>query len=243
MTEFLRDIEELFDIFYNYQKQQQKLEEINKLKMNDNFAFYEDQIGPRKRKCLDVVKSIDQSDINFLQKMSLNQSNFNTVSTNSANIDIVIGFQSDTSTSENLEISVSFDSALAYLLKFILQQNEVTLKELAMICERYKVSDSAGAAIALAKSRAFGIVTGEDKRYVVDKSKLPRERQKCREEIRNQKQELFEFVDSIFVDRRKNTTMTMLEVNGNYHRQTVIKEHYVIVGEFIQIDQRLYSPP
>ena len=71
MTEFLRDIEELFDIFDNDQKQQRKLEEINKLKMNkDGFALYEDQIGPRKRKCLDVVEPIDQSDINFLQKMS-----------------------------------------------------------------------------------------------------------------------------------------------------------------------------
>ena len=25
--------------------------------------------------------------------------------------------------------------------------------------------------------------------------------------------------------------MTMVEVNGDYHRQTVIEEHYVIVGE------------
>ena len=49
MTEFLRDIEELFDIFCNDQKQRRKLEEIIKLKMNeDDFAFYEDQIGPRK---------------------------------------------------------------------------------------------------------------------------------------------------------------------------------------------------
>ena len=76
----------------------------------DDFAFYEDQIGPRKRKCLDVVEPIDQSDINFLQKMSQKQSNsYNTVSTSSANIDIVLGFASDTSTSKNSEISVSFD--------------------------------------------------------------------------------------------------------------------------------------
>ena len=129
MTEFLRDIEEFFDIFCNDQKQRQKLEEINKLKMNkDNFAFYEDQIGPRKRKFLDVVQPIDQSDINFLQKMSQNQSNSNnTVSTSSANIDIVIGFQSDTSTSENSKISVSFDSALPCSSKSILQQNRVKL--------------------------------------------------------------------------------------------------------------------
>ena len=152
MTEFLRDIEELFDIFCNDQKQRRKLEEINKLKMNeDDFAFYEDQIGPRKRKCLDVVEPIDQSDINFLQKMSQKPSNSNsTVSTSSTNIDIVIGFQSDTSTSENSEISVSFDSALPCSSKSILQQNRATLTELAMVCERYEVSDRAGAAIASA---------------------------------------------------------------------------------------------
>ena len=38
-------------------------------------------------------------------------------------------------------------------------------------------------------------------------------------------------MDSIFVDGRKDATMTMFEVNGNYQRQTVIEEHYVIVGE------------
>ena len=105
----------------------------------------------QEKKCLDVVESIDQSDINFLQIMSQKQSNSNnTVSTSSANIDIVIGFQSDTSTSENSEISVSFDLALPCSSKSILQQNRVTLKELAMVCERYEVSDRAGAAIASA---------------------------------------------------------------------------------------------
>ena len=50
MTEFLRDIEKLFNIFCNDQKQRPKIEEIIKLKMNeDDFVFYEDQIGTRKR--------------------------------------------------------------------------------------------------------------------------------------------------------------------------------------------------
>ena len=102
------------------------------------------------------------------------------------------------------------------------------LKELAMVCERY---DRAGAAVASATLKAFGIVTEEDKRYVVDRSKLRRDRQKYGEEIKNKEQKLFELVDSIFVDGRKDATMTMVEVNGNYHRQTVIEEHYVIVGE------------
>ena len=105
--------------------------------------------------------------------MSQKQSNSNyTVSTSSANIDSVIGFESDASTSENSEISVSLDSALSCSPKFLLQQNRVTFKELVMVYERYKVFDSAGAAIASATIKAFGIVTEENKRYVVDRSKL-----------------------------------------------------------------------
>ena len=38
-------------------------------------------------------------------------------------------------------------------------------------------------------------------------------------------------MDSIFVDGREDATMTMVEVNENYLRQTVIEEHYVIIGE------------
>ena len=92
------------------------------MKINeDDFAFNEDQIGLRRRKCLDVIEPIDQSDINVFQKISQKQSNSNnTVSTSSANIDTVIGFQSDASTGENSEISVQFDSALPCSSKFIL---------------------------------------------------------------------------------------------------------------------------
>ena len=59
-----------------------------------------------------------------------------------------------------------------------------------MVCERYEVSDRVVAAIASATLKAFGIVTEKDKRYVVDRTKLRRERQKYREEIRNKEQEL-----------------------------------------------------
>ena len=38
-------------------------------------------------------------------------------------------------------------------------------------------------------------------------------------------------MDSIFVGGRKDATMTIIKVNGNYYRPTVIKEHYVIVEE------------
>ena len=38
-------------------------------------------------------------------------------------------------------------------------------------------------------------------------------------------------MNSIFVDGKKDATMTMVEVNRDYHRQTVIEKHYVIVVE------------
>ena len=94
-----------------------------------------------------------------------------------------------------------------------LQHIQVMLKELAIVCERYEVSDRAGAATASATLKAFGIVAEEDKRYVVNKSKLQREGKKYKEEIRNKEQELLELVDSIFVDGRKDATMTMVVVN------------------------------
>ena len=82
--------------------------------------------------------------------------------------------------------------------------------KLAMVCERYEVFNKAGAAIASATLKSFGIVSEEDKKYLVNRSKLRRKRQKYREEIRNKDQELFELVDSIFVDGRKDPTMTMV---------------------------------
>ena len=51
-------------IFFVMTKNSDENLEINKLKMN------EDQEGPRKRKGVDVVEPIDQSDINSLQNMS-----------------------------------------------------------------------------------------------------------------------------------------------------------------------------
>ena len=51
--------------------------------------------------------------------MSQKQSNSNnTVSISSSNIDIVLGFASDTSTSENSQILVSFDLALPFQIYF-----------------------------------------------------------------------------------------------------------------------------
>ena len=62
------------------------------------------------------------------------------------------------------------------------------------------MSDRVGAAVGWATLKAFGIITDEDKRHVVDGSKFRGEGQKCTEDIRRKEKDLCEYMDSSFVD-------------------------------------------
>ena len=173
MKKFLSDIEELFDVFCNDKKQLRKLEELHKLRMNEtDFGFYRDQKGPRKEKCLDVVENLEQSDLNFIQKTSQKHST-NMASTSSVNDNMLLSSEcencetdNDNKASELSSMSTSDYETTSSSNKITAQQNRVCLKELAMVCERYEVSDRAGAAVASATLKAFKIVTEEDRRYV-----------------------------------------------------------------------------
>ena len=57
-------------------------------------------------------------------------------------------------------------------------QNRATLKELAIISERYGLSDRAAAALTTAPWKDFAIISYDDTSLVIDRSKLRRERQK-----------------------------------------------------------------
>lgn len=65
--------------------------------------------------------------------------------------------------------------------------------------------------------------------------KLRRSRQKYREDLQQEETKLFDLVDSIFVDGKRDATLIMSEriVNGKprYYRSLDIEEHYVIIGE------------
>ena len=89
----------------------------------------------------------------------------------------------------------------------------------------------AGAAVATAALKAFGTVTESKHKHVIDRSKLRRERTKYREDIRLEEDHLFGLVNSIYVNGRKDATMKSNEQNGKYYLETIIEEHYVIVGE------------
>ena len=95
------------------------------------------------------------------------------------------------------------------------------------MCERYQVSDWAGAGIANSALQDAGIITPSDKLFVMDKNNLRRQRNKYRQEIRV-KNKFFELVNGIYVD---GTLVLTICENGKTFIKTTLEEHYVMVGE------------
>ena len=112
-----------------------------------------------------------------------------------------------------------------------IEQNRSSLREVAVTCVRFGISDRAGAAIATAILKAFGIVTDTNKTNVIDRSKLRRERQKYREEIQKDEELQFGAVDGIYIDGRKDATIISVKKGKSYYRKTIIEEHCVLVIE------------
>ena len=76
-----------------------------------------------------------------------------------------------------------------------------------------------------------GIIEPNDTKFVIDRSKLRRERMHHREEMRKEEKELFGKVDGIYVDGKKDATLVLKEVDGKYSRKVEIEEHIVMVGQ------------
>ena len=198
--------------------------------MNKNdYAFYQDQKGPRQGKCTNAVETLAESDLNFIKKVTSKEKDV--PSTSSINFDSTFDMTeigSDTSESEE---SSSASSINVLFSNQQIEQNRSSLREVAVTCEKFGISDRAGAAIATATLKAFGIATDTNKTNVIDRSKLRRERQKYREEIQKDEELQFGAVDGIYIDGRKDATIISVKQGNSYHRKTIIEEHYVLVGE------------
>ena len=94
--------------------------------------------------------------------------------------------------------------------KSTLQPNRVSLLKLSIVCEKYEVSDKGGVIIASTSStlKAFGIVTAEDRRYVVERSKLRRGSKT--EEMKVDNNSLNSCIPCFF-HKRKDATVLMAE--------------------------------
>ena len=100
------------------------------------------------------------------------------------------------------------------------------------MCERYQLSVRAGAAIATSTLQEMGMVTDKDKLLVIDPSKLRRERERCREEIRQEEISNFKFIAGLYFDGREEATQVIVErPNGKMCRSTQLEENYVLVGK------------
>lgn len=82
--------------------------------------------------------------------------------------------------------------------------NTVELQEVARIADRYGISDRVTAAIATATLIDFGIISGDDRQFVVDRNKIRRHRNK----LRNlQIQQLdHNDIQGLYFDGRKDST-------------------------------------
>ena len=82
------------------------------------------------------------------------------------------------------------------------EQNRMEWPNLAMMSERYQLSDKASAAVANAALKDSGLITDLDKTYVIDKNKLRREREKYRNIISEDEAIFYKFIDRIYIDGR-----------------------------------------
>jgi len=237
---FMNDRDKIFDVFCRDPAKLRKQEEAYKLKMTDaDHAFYEDQCGPRQGKCLSIKEDLSPADHRFMKRTALKEKVQSLASASSPNTifdereeynDECLSVISSSSSSSLATASVG-SSSLPKKKQKLSSQNRVPLENLAMLCERFEISDRAGAAIATATLKDFGVIT-ENETLVIDRSKLRRERNKYRLERQKEEESLYQLVDALFVDGRKDATMTCTQSeDGKSHPSINLEEHYVLVGE------------
>ena len=103
---------------------------------------------------------------------------------------------------------------------------------MAIICDRYKISDRAGAAIANAVLQDYGIITTDENSLIIDRNKLRRSRFSVRRDLANEVHENITDISAIYLDGRKDQTRVLVErEDGNLHQDTANEEHYTVLSE------------
>ena len=80
------------------------------------------------------------------------------------------------------------------------------------MCDRYRISDQVGAAIANSAFQDVEVIDKSNKSFVIDEGKLRKEREKHRNEIKEDESKYFELVYAIYIlHGRKDSTPTLTE--------------------------------
>ena len=113
-------------------------------------------------------------------------------------------------------------------------RNRTSWPNLSIICERFQLSDRAGATVANAAIKDLeinNILSCKSNAFLVDRSKLRRERTKFRQEAVLRNEENASEINGIHVDGRKDAALVQEQLTNKFKRKVATKRHYVIIGE------------
>lgn len=100
----------------------------------------------------------------------------------------------------------------------------------AMVCDRFGASDRMASAMATALLKDFGIQDEQGNPLIMDKAKLRREKEKCRQdELRKHRDT--SILRAFSFDGRKDDSLTREKIDGRYHTRMVKEPHLVILRE------------
>lgn len=104
------------------------------------------------------------------------------------------------------------------------------LSNFAMMLDRLGISDRNGSAMGTSILKDFGVKDRRGNPVIVDKSKIRRERLKCRTKVMHRQYSSSTLVAFSF-DGRKDDSLTREKIDKNYHYRMVKEPHLVILKE------------
>lgn len=109
------------------------------------------------------------------------------------------------------------------------KKNTILVPTLAKVCDRYGLSDAAGAATANSIMQDLGLISTDKPQLVIDRCKLKRAREKSRLELQQQTKHIDLY--SVYFDGRKDSSLCMINKGTGKHIAKVKEEHLSIVKE------------
>ncbi|XP_017467539.1 PREDICTED: uncharacterized protein LOC108359959 [Rhagoletis zephyria] len=100
----------------------------------------------------------------------------------------------------------------------------------ALVCDRFGVPDRVASALGTALLQDFKIKDKHGKPLIMDKSKVRREKEKCRQEVLRKRLDDTNLLAFSF-DGRKDDTLTIDKIDEKYHTRMVKEPHLVILRE------------
>lgn len=103
------------------------------------------------------------------------------------------------------------------------------LSSVALIAERFKISDRAAAAITTAAFESAGLI--DNNNFIIDRQCIRRTRSNIRTKLRSKALEKVDFICLAFDGRKDDTIQNDRMDDNHFHRQVVKEEHIVLLSE------------